>query len=120
MLYSLLYSETDEKYRGLAENELEAIEFFIPERCLNSEINSISRAPDTSSNTKHYKKTRSFHEVKNKVRDSWRQSHIMPEKYESWNPSHEGTANPAVAEVASVEQAPPASTAEPPPPPSDL
>ena len=50
LVYSMLYSDSNSKIHSLTDNELEAVDF-IPERCPNSEINSITI--DTNLSTKN-------------------------------------------------------------------
>ena len=77
----MLYNESNAKIHYLADNEIQAVDFLIPERCPNSEIGSIT-VQTNNSPTSFREEERLYHYYKNKTRDSWLESHIMPEKFE--------------------------------------
>ena len=84
----MLYNNADKKIYSLVDNELESVESFLGEWCPNSEINTIESEFENfrSSRKSLREKSRSYHYHKNKVRDSWRESHIMPDSFESFSP----------------------------------
>ena len=115
----MLYNDSDKKIQGLVNNELESVDHFLPEWCPNSEIGTISTestVKSVRSNKMLREEIRARHYNKNKVRDSWLESHIMPEKFE---PKSSLGSVPRV-ETVEINGEPPPSEGVVTPPPSEL
>ena len=81
-MYSLLYNEQKSKIQNLAENELDSVDSFFPERCHNSDSDlsqEISSISVTNSGSANYIENRSIY--KQDVRESWYQTYSVPDGF---------------------------------------